>query len=276
MVQIFADLGKTAKKLLEDDYCFDNKVTLKSATSNGVIYTSEGIQDAVSGSVSGELQGEYRQKGYNVTTKLNTSGTFFSEVALEEVGVKGLRVVLNTTVGKSPAGSIGLEYLHSAVAATSYLNYASNPVVNGSLVVGHGGFSIGSETVFDTVNNSLSKVNGALNYSDGKGSEITLSILEKGQMGKCTYSHQVSSNFAVAADLRLSRSGDYRLFTMGTKYVLDDSTTLKAKVDSTGSLAAVYMHMIRPKTWVSVSSQVNLNSLEKGGHKVGFALAVDP
>ncbi|GJD08476.1 Outer plastidial membrane protein porin [Galdieria sulphuraria] len=254
MVQIFPDLGKTAKKLLEDDYCFDNKVTLKSATSNGVIYTSEGVQDAVSGSVSGELQGEYKQKGYNVTTKLNTSGTFFSEVALEEVGVKGLRVVLNTTVGKSPAGSIGLEYLHSALAATSYLNYASNPVINGSLVIGHGGFSIGSEAVFDTVNNSLSK----------------------GQMGKCTYSHQVSSNFAVAADLRLSRSGDYRLFSMGTKYVLDDSTTLKAKVDSTGSLAAVYMHMIRPKTWVSVSSQVNLNSLEKGGHKVGFALAVEP
>jgi hypothetical protein len=63
---------------------------------------------------------------------------------------------------------------------------------------------------------------------------------------------------------------------MGTKYVIDESTTLKAKLDSSGLLAAVYMHMIRPKTWVSVSSQVNLNSLEKGGHKVGFALTLEP
>lgn len=184
---------------MEDDYCFDNKVTLKSATSNGVVYTSEGVQDSFSGSVSGELQGEYKQKGYNVTTKLNTSGTFFSEVALEEVGVKGLRVVLNTTVGKSPVGSIGLEYVHSAVAATSYLNYASNPVVNGSLVVGHAGFSVGSEAVFDTVNNSLSKWNGALNYVDGKGSEITLSVLEKGQMGKVSLISLSSESLNISA-----------------------------------------------------------------------------
>ena len=65
------------------------------------------------------------------------------------------------------AGKFKAEYKHEKFLFNADLNLASSPVVNMSTSVGHGAYSLGYQTAFDSGKSALTKHNLALAYNAG-------------------------------------------------------------------------------------------------------------
>jgi voltage-dependent anion channel protein 2 len=100
---------------------------------------------------------------------------------------------------------------------------------------------------------------------------------EKGDLLKASYLHTVSpvSRTTVAAEIAHRFSKNENTFTVGGLYELDTLTTVKARLNNHGKLAALLQHEWRPKSLITFSGEVDTKSLDKTA-KIGLALALKP
>lgn len=276
MVKLYKDLGKTAKKLLNDDYIYgDKKVQLKTKTSNGMTYTTTAKQSGGDGSLAGELSCKYAVNGSTMTTKFFTSGKLTQEVELQKTGVKGLKLTLLGGLGPSQSLLTTAEYVHPHLSLVSAANLLGKQSVNAALTMGVHGVTAGVAGEFDLESKEIKNVDGAVNYSHGKEHEATAMLLKKGAQAKFAYSHIVTSDFSVAAEFLYDIKNDGKLLTMGSKYEVDPETTLKMKIDSAGAFSVSYIQEIRKQTTLTLCSRFDVRNLDKASHKFGLSLVVE-
>lgn len=79
----------------------------------------------------------------------------------------------------------------------------------------------------------------------------------------------------MAAEIAHRFSKNENTFTVGGLYELDTLTTVKARLNNHGKLAALLQHEWRPKSLVTLSGEVDTKSLDKTA-KIGLALALKP
>ena len=248
---------------------------MQSRTANGITYSAKAIEVGKSGSLAGDLAIKYQVYGAAMTTKLFTAGYLTNEAVIDRLGVKGLKLtVLGGLTSESQTGSASLEYLHPNFAASAKVA-TGGPKLAGSLAVGSEGWTVGAEAEYDAESQVLKSVNGALNYIDGKESEATLTVLDAGKVTKFAYSHDIRSDFSVAAEFAYDTENDSKLMTMGTKYNIDPITILKTKIDSAGTLAVSYIQALRPNTTLALCTKFDVRNMEKGTNKIGMSLCID-
>lgn len=83
------------------------------------------------------------------------------------------------------------------------------------------------------------------------------------------------TNTAVGAEVTHSFSNNDNTITVGTQHALDPLTTVKARVNNYGKVNALIQHEWRPKSFFTVSGEVDTKAVEKSA-KVGLALALKP
>lgn len=277
MVNLYKDLGKTAKKLLNDDFIYGGKkVELKTKTEAGMTYTVKGAQDAGKGdAISGDLSCKYAVSGATLTTKMLTSGQLSQEVCFENTGVKGLKLTLLGGLGSKQVINGSAEYMHPHMSYTAAVNALGAPSIISSLAVGTSGFTVGVDGEYDVESKLLKKVDGVVNYNDGKENEATIMALSKASKFKFSYSHIVSQDFAVAAEFLYDKAAESKLLTMGTRYEVDRDTTLKTRIDSAGAIAISYIQEIRKGTKLTLCSRFDVRNIEKTSHKFGLSLVIE-
>jgi len=275
----FGDLGKTAKKLLTDDYTSETKVKIVTVADSaaGATYTIDTAQNSLTGALGGELSIKGKLFNQLVNSKLHSSGKVSTEVTMDKLGVDGLKLILNavTGVGLPNAASTKVEYVHKHVAVTGLLDILAGPVATLAIATGHAGLTIGAETQVNLQSSVLNKYDVALSYADSKSSEITLSLLNKAGMVKTAYSHAVNKNVSVAGEVVYNLKDQSKLLTMGASMALDEVTTVKAKINTDGLVGVAYIAKIRPGTTLSLCSALNVKELDKG-QKLGMQLAYEP
>ncbi|KAG6571760.1 hypothetical protein SDJN03_28488, partial [Cucurbita argyrosperma subsp. sororia] len=63
--------------------------------------------------------------------------------------------------------------------------------------------------------------------------------------------------------------------TLGTQHSLDPLTTGNARVNNFGKASALIQHEWRPKSFFTVSADVDIQAVDKSA-KVGLAFALEP
>jgi Eukaryotic porin len=263
-------------RLLNDDYIFDKKVQVKTKTQNGMTYTSTAIQSAKDDSLAGDLELKFSPApGAAVTSKLFTSGKMSHEAVFDRLGVEGLKLTLLGGVSsKSNVGVSTLEYQHKSATCTA----AVDAIANVAYVTGTAGtaaLTVGVDGQYDTAAKELRECNVALNYSDGKESETTVTTLNKGESAKLAYSHAIRPDFSVASEFFYDRRADAKLVTIGAKYDVDQDTTLKAKITSDGLVSASYIQEIRANTTLVLCQKFDVRNPDKASHKFGLSLVIE-
>lgn len=99
----------------------------------------------------------------------------------------------------------------------------------------------------------------------------------KGDTLTASYYHLVNTekNTAVGAEVTRIFSSKATTVTFGTQHALDPSTTVKARYNSDGIASALIQHEWRPKSFFSLSTEVNTKAFEKSS-KVGLSLVLKP
>lgn len=99
----------------------------------------------------------------------------------------------------------------------------------------------------------------------------------KGDSLNASYYHIVNAgtNTAVGAEVTHSFSMNENTITVGTQHALDPLTTVKARVNNSGKASALIQHEWRPKSFFTISGEVDTKSIDKTA-KVGLSLALKP
>lgn len=83
------------------------------------------------------------------------------------------------------------------------------------------------------------------------------------------------TNTVVGAEISHNFTTKENAITVGTQHAIDPLTTVKARVNNAGVANALIQHEWRPKSFFTVSGEVDSRAIEKSA-KVGIALALKP
>ncbi|XP_014498228.1 outer plastidial membrane protein porin [Vigna radiata var. radiata] len=270
---LYSDIGKKARDLLFKDYQSDQKFTVTTYSPTGVAITSSGTR-------KGELfvaDVNTQLKNKNITTdiKVDTDSNLFTTITVNEPA-PGLKAIFNFKVPDQRSGKVELQYLHDYAGISTSVGLTANPIVNFSGVVGTNVLALGADLSFDTKIGELTKSNAGLSFTkDDLIASLTLN--DKGDALNAAYYHVVNplTNTAVGAEVTHRFSTNENTLTLGTQHALDPLTTLKARVNNFGKTSALIQHEWRPKSFFTISGEVDTKAIEKSA-KVGLSLVLKP
>ncbi|KAJ1386889.1 Porin, eukaryotic type [Sesbania bispinosa] len=270
---LYSDIGKKARDLLFKDYHSDQKFTITTYSPTGVAITSSGTK-------KGELfvaDVNTQLKNKNITTdiKVDTDSNLFTTITVNEPA-PGLKTILSFRVPDQRSGKVEVQYLHDYAGISTSVGLTANPIVNLSGVIGTNLLALGTDLSFDTKIGELTKFNAGLNFTKDD-LVASLTVNDKGDALNASYYHVVNhlTNTAVGAEVTHRFSTNENTLTLGTQHALDPLTTVKARVNNFGKASALIQHEWRPKSFFTISGEVDTKAIEKSA-KVGLGLALKP
>jgi voltage-dependent anion channel protein 2 len=269
----YSEIGKKARDLLTKDYTYDHKLVISTTTQSGLAFTSNAVKRG--DALLADISTSFRNKNITADVKVDTKSNIITTITVDEFA-PGAKSIFSFTVPDQNSGKVELQYRQDYAAITGSIGLKPSPIVEATGVVGSDGFAVGGELAFDTASGNLTKYNAALNYIQ-PGFNGSLILADKGDTLKASYLHTVSptSRTTVAAEIAHKISKNENTFTVGGLYELDILTTVKARLNNHGKVAALLQHEWRPKSLVTISGEVDTKALDKSA-KLGLAIALKP
>ncbi|KAJ3124819.1 Mitochondrial porin [Nowakowskiella sp. JEL0407] len=277
----FHDIGKSSNDLLSKDYPVGSgKLEVHTTTANGVKFSVLGSKDNKSGAIGSELKTKYSDKsrGLTITESWTTSNVLSTQVELVDSIAKGVKFDLHGSllpaVGSKNAKA-GVEYKQDNVVVRTALDLFKGPTLTGDAVVGSDGWLLGGEVAYDVSDAKVTRYNAAIGYSN---KEYTVSLHANNQMSSFTagYFHRVAADIEAGARASWNKAANSPVnIEVGTKYVLDKSAFVKAKIDNTGRLGLGYTQILRPGIKLSLGGLFDTARLNENSHKVGLSLVLE-
>ncbi|KAK4776211.1 hypothetical protein SAY87_024172 [Trapa incisa] len=270
---LYTEIGKKARDLLYKDYQSDQKFTITTYSETGVVITSSGTKKGQL--FLADVNTQLKNKNITTDVKVDTNSNLSTTISLDEPA-PGLKTIFSFKLPDQRSGKVEVQYLHEYAGISSSIGLTANPVVNFSGVIGTNVLALGTDVSFDTKTGNFTKCNAGLSFSDAD-LIASLTLNDKGESLNASYYHIVNAvtSTAVGAEVTHNFSTNENTFTLGTQHALDPLTTLKARVNNMGKASALIQHQWRPKSFLTISGEVDTKSIDKTA-KIGLALALKP
>ncbi|AQK96318.1 porin1 [Zea mays] len=195
-------------------------------------------------------------------------------ITVDEFGTPGLKSIINLVVPDQRSGKLEFQYLHEYAGVNASVGLNSNPMVNLSGAFGSKALSVGVDVSFDTATSDFTKYNAALSLTS-PDLIASLHLNNHGDTLVASYYHLVKnhSGTAVGAELSHSMSRNESTLIFGSQHSLDPHTTIKTRFNNYGMASALVQHEWRPKSFVTISGDVDTKAIEKST-KVGLSLVL--
>lgn len=268
----FSDLGKVAKDVFNKGFSIgSNKLAVKTKTSSGIALNPsfELKNDALIASF--ESSGS-PAAGFTLKEKWTSDNVTKTNFIVEDKICKGLKldleIVVNPASGKK-AGTAKTAYKTDCFNGTFDANLdLAGPTLVATAVSEYNGVQGGAEVAFDTEKSKLTKNTIAIGYVHNDfnfvGFVKDLSLFEG------LLHHKVNANTEIAAKLEWNNQTHGCAFNFGAKHVLDDATSLRAKIDCSGKTTLSLTHKVKPWLDVTLSNQLNAKTLAGVSHGISL------
>ena len=164
-------------------------------------------------------------------------------------------------------------YQQSAVNARLFFDLLKGPIATADLVVAQDGFTAGAELGYDISSAKVNKYSigvgyANLNYGLAATATSNLSVFS------AAYYHRVSPLVEVGAKATWDsvKSSNVNV-EFATKYALDKSAFIKAKIADSGLTALSYTQELRPGVKLGLGASFDALKLAEPVHKLGFSLS---
>ncbi|KAL6851662.1 hypothetical protein ACP4OV_020226 [Aristida adscensionis] len=270
---LYSDIGKKARDLLYKDYHTDQKFTLTTYAANGAAITAASTRKDEA--IFSEIQSQLKNKNLTVDVKATSDSNVITTFTIHELCTPGLKAILCVPLPYQKIAKAELQYLHDHAGITASVGLNTNPVLNLSGVFGTKTLAVGADAAFDTSTGDFTKYNTALSFTSEEDFVAAVTLNNKGNSLAASYYHSVSPSTAVGGELAHSFSSNENTLTFGTQHALDPLTTVKARFNNYGMASALVQHEFRPKSFLTVSTEVDTKAIEKSS-KVGLSLVLKP
>lgn len=274
----FSDIQKPTNDLLGRDFFHLSQaaVDVKSVAPNGVAFTVKG-KTAKDKSIAASLESKYSDKasGLTLTQGWNNSNSLDSKIEISELLTPGLKTELITNL--IPNGSrnakLNFYYQHSLVNTRLFFDLLKGPLTTADFTFNRDGFVVGGELGYDITSAKVNKYNVGLGYKSPLYS-IGLTATSNLSVFSAAYYHKISPLVEAGAKATWDsvKSNNVNV-EFATKYQLDSSSFLKAKISDSGLTALSYSQKLRPGVTLGLGASFDALKLSEPVHKLGFSLS---
>lgn len=274
----FSDISKSTNDLLGKDFFHlaTGSIDVKSAAPNGVSFTAKG-KTAKDNAISASLESKYSDKasGLTLTQGWNNANSLDSKIELSELLTPGLKTELITNLipNGSRSAKLNFYYQHSIINTRLFFDLLKGPLTTADLTVNHDGFIAGGELGYDITSAKVNKYNVGLGYKNPLYS-IGLTATSNLSVFSASYYHKVSPLVEAGAKATWDsvKSSNVNV-EFATKYQLDSTAFIKAKISDSGSTALSYSQQLRPGVTLGLGASFDALKLSEPVHKLGFSLS---
>jgi len=273
----FGDIGKACNDLFSKDFPTAVKLEVKTRAPNGVQFTVRGSEDPKIGAIAGEIEGKYTDlaTGITFTESWTSANALKGKLELEQNFPKGLKAEITGELNPATSArnaKFGLIYAQPTFHARTFVDVLKGPVVTGDAVLGHEGFLVGAEASYDIGLGAIKRYQATVGYA---APEYIVSVNGNNNMSTFTasYYHRVSALVEAGGKATYdakSPSKDVAL-EIATKYILDPTAYVKAKINNGGIAAVSYNQILRPGIKVGIGATIDTQHFNESAHKIGFS-----
>lgn len=274
----FKDVGKAANDLINNDYCFDRKLKLKTKSASGVTLTTEGTLKPKG--VSGKLTAEFSPfEGINIKKLgVTTDGRFQTEAALLNA-VDGVTFTVKAEDGadKPPAGELCVDYKHDSCTVNGSVDVCdlNGPTLYGASTFAYDKFTVGGEVRYNTGFDSTDGAPSVVDYNAVAafdGGDFVASVSTKKKLSNASVS--VHQSYSKDVQLATTYNHGAKLLTVGGIYNLDSATKLQGKMNSNGIVSANAIQKVGAGVKLISSVEVDAKNFSSDSHKFGLQLVL--
>lgn len=280
-VPSFADIAKAANDLLNKDFYHTSatNIEVKSKAPNGVSFNVKG-KSAHEGSTSGSIEAKYADvpTGLALTQTWTTTNILNTKIELDNQITKGLKAeVLTEFLPNSQkfGAKLNLHFKQPNFHARAFFDVIKGPSANVDAVLGHEGFLVGAEAGYDVQRAAITKYAAAIGYSVP---EYTAAITATNNLSVFSASYYHKVNSAVEAGAKAtwdSKSSSNVGLEVASKYRLDPTSFVKAKVNDRGIAALAYNVLLRPGVTVGLGMSLDTQNINEAAHKIGTSFTFE-
>ncbi|CAG0892969.1 unnamed protein product [Cyprideis torosa] len=277
---LYFDLGKQCRDLFAKGYHFGNvRVDLKTKSAAGINMAGTITQNLESTKTNANAEVKFKLPEYcaEFIEKWNTDNVIYCEINSEDKVAKGVKVASVSTfapftgmwslLGKS-------QFRHDLASVNVDCDFFNGPTVIGSIVFGKQGIFGGYHMCYDTCKAKLTRSNIAAAY-ESKDISLHAHVDDGAEFGGSIY-HRVKNNLEAGVMVGFTMGPNTTRLALCTKYQMDDGDTVfRAKLNNNSQLGLSWSTRIRTGINTTVSSLLDLRSLNQGGHKLGLALELE-
>lgn len=274
----FSDIQKKTNDLLGKDFYHlaPGSIDIKSVAPNGVAFTVKGKTNK-DNAINASIESKYSDKasGLTLTQGWNNANSLDSKIELSELLTPGLKTELITNLipNESRNAKLNFYYQHSLINTRLFFDLLKGPLTTADFTVNHDGFVAGGELGYDITSAKVNKYNVGLGYSNPLYS-IGLTATSNLSVFSASYYHKISPLVEAGAKATWDsvKSSNVNV-EFATKYSLDSSSFLKAKISDSGLTALSYSQILRPGVTLGLGASFDALKLSEPVHKLGFSLS---
>lgn len=274
----FTDIQKPTNDLLSKDFYHLStaSVDAKSTAPNGVAFTVKG-KTAKDNAIAASVEAKYADKatGMTLTQGWNNANVLSTKIELSELLTPGLKGELDTSVipNGSKNAKLNFFYQQSAVNARLFFDLIKGPIATADLTVAHDGFTAGAELGYDIASAKLNKYSVGVGYANPLYSVAVTSTANL-SVFTAAYYHKVSPLVEAGAKATWDSVKSQNVnVEFATKYKLDPTAFVKAKISDSGVTAVAYSQELRPGVKLGLGASFNALKLAEPVHKLGVSLS---
>ncbi|KAL6867646.1 hypothetical protein ACP4OV_015670 [Aristida adscensionis] len=270
---LFSDIGKKAKDLLTRDYTYDQKLTISTVSASGVGLTSTAVKKG--GLYSLDVSSVYKYKNTLVDVKVDTESNISTTLTVLDA-LPSTKLVTSVKLPDYNSGKVELQYFHEHASFATAVGTKPSPVIDFSGTVGAQGVVFGAEGGFDSATGKFTKYSAAIGITK-PDYHVAFILADKGDTIKASGLYHLDEKQKTSAVAELTRrlSTNENTLTVGGLYTVDPQTVVKARLNNTGTLAALLQHEVEPKSLLTISGEFDTKALDRPP-KFGLAFAHKP
>lgn len=287
IVEMFKDIGKDADRLLEDGYSYVNKLEIKTTNKSNVVIVGEGEIATNGKGVQSSIAASYVGNSFILDKlRVKSDGRILMEAALRTSSISKFTVSAEDgrqEPGKplQSFGKLGCELLFPKVSLTADIDVINGPLIKTTTLYKYNdNISFGGEAIINSHLEDKGLYPEISNFNIGftyKGPDWIIGTKTNDLLStiRVSYLHNMSSNLCAASRLDYSLKSNYQKLTFGGKMVLDEKSSVKAKIDSNALIAASYQQQLSKICKMSVNAEVDAYGWTSDSHKFGINLQFD-
>jgi voltage-dependent anion channel protein 2 len=259
---LWSKLGNGLKDLLTKKYDYKHSLTTKNNVQSDLTVESTAFLGDHFGDFSGLVKAKYKNKDLGeFEGQVETNGNLQGELKATKL-YDGLTLVVKGT--QKPTGKVTAEYKRQNVSTSVSADVSKDfkTVLEGTLVGGFDGFSVGGQVAYDTAAADVSDYNFGAEYVQGDF-VATVKTAEKADKVSTAYLYTLPSSSKklktqVGAGLTWDLGKNKRVLTIGSEHDVDENTSGKTKIDSEGNVAGAVEHRLsNPNVKIALSASWN-------------------
>ncbi|MQL70235.1 hypothetical protein Taro_002524 [Colocasia esculenta] len=234
----------------------------------------------------GDITSQYKYKNTTIDIKVDTESKVSSTITLVDL-LPFTKTIANVRLPDYNSGKLEVQYFHDHASIAGVVALKQSPSVDISGTFGSHGIVFGAEAGFDTGSRTFTKYNVGLSLTKSSNDETMLISIklchffstraDKGETLRASYVRYIHEKQTCAGVAEITRkfSTNENTLTVGGLCELDPLTTVKAKLNNNGKLAALLQHQLKPNNVLTISGEFDTKALDKHP-RVGLSVAIRP